>query len=99
MGDNMKHYVPQRLPHTPGPWHTKWVRNSTYIRSQDPDRDVSICRVMTHRTENNVNILVAAPEMLAALEAIALAHNSGDRDRLDTEIQKSIDILCKAKGC
>lgn len=53
---------------------------------------------MTHRTENNVNILLAAPEMLAALEAIALAHNSENRDRLDTEIQKSIDILCKAKG-
>ena len=53
---------------------------------------------MTHRTENNINILLAAPEMLYALEAIALAHNSGDQGRLDTEIQKSIDILCKAKG-
>ena len=94
----MKHYVPQRLPHTPGPWTTKWVNNSVYIKAQDTDRGVSICRVMTHRTENNLNILLAAPEMLCALEAIALAHNSGDRDRLDIEIQNAVDVLCKAKG-
>jgi len=94
----MKHYVPQRLPHTPGPWTTKWSNNSVYIKAQDTDRDVSICRVMTHRTENNLNILLAAPEMLAALEAIALAHNSGDRERLDIEIHKAVDILCNAKG-
>jgi hypothetical protein len=53
---------------------------------------------MSHRTENNLNILLAAPEMLAALEAIALAHNSGDRDRLDIEIHKAVDVLCNAKG-
>ena len=94
----MKEYVPQRLPHTPGPWHTKWDRNSVYIRSQDPDRDVSVCRVMTHRTENNLNILLAAPEMLAALETIALAANSGDPDSLANAINESIDVICKAKG-
>jgi hypothetical protein len=95
----MKHYVPQRLPHTPGPWTTKWIGNSVYIKAKGTDRDVSICRVMTHRTENNLNILLAAPEMLAALEAIALAHNNGDRDRLDIEIHKAVDVLCNAKGC
>ena len=95
----MKHYVPHRLPHTPGPWTTRWVRNSIYIKAHDTDRDVSICRVMGHRTENNLNIIQAAPEMLAALEAIALAHNNGDRDRLDIEIHKAVDVLCSAKGC
>lgn len=94
----MKHYVPQRLPHTPGPWKTKWVNNSVYIKAHDVDRDVSICRVMTHRTENNLNILLVAPDMLAALEAIALAHNSGDNERLDVEIKSAVDVLCKAKG-
>ena len=96
-----------RQPHTPGPWHTKWVRNSVYIRSVDPDRDVSICRVMTHRTQNNLNILLAAPDMLAALEKIALAAanahktfmNNGDLDELDSAINDSIAVLCKAKGC
>jgi hypothetical protein len=74
------------------------VGNSIYIKAQDTDRDVSVCRVMGHRTENNLNIIQAAPEMLAALEAIALAHNSGDRDRLDIEIHKAVDVLCNAKG-
>jgi len=95
----MKHYVPQRLPHTPGPWTTKWVNNSVYIKAQDTDRDVSICRVMTHRTENNLNILLAAPEMLAALETIALAANAGDPDSLANAINESIDVICRAKGC
>ena len=94
----MKHYVPHRLPHTPGPWKTKWVGNSVYIKAQDTDRDLSICRVMSHRTENNLNILLAAPEMLYALEAIALAHNSGDKERLDIEIQNAVGVLCNAKG-
>jgi hypothetical protein len=74
------------------------VGNSIYIKAHDTDRDLSICRVMTHRTENNLNILLAAPEMLAALEAIALAHNSGDKARLDIEIHKAMDVLCNAKG-
>jgi hypothetical protein len=95
----MKHYVPHRLPHTPGPWTTKWVGNSVYIKAKDTDRDVSICRVMTHRTENNLNILLAAPEMLAALETIALAANAGDPDSLANAINESIDVICRAKGC
>jgi hypothetical protein len=74
------------------------VGNSIYIKAQDTDRDVSVCRVMSHRTENNLSIILAAPEMLAALEAIALAHNSGDKDRLDIEIHKAVDVLCNAKG-
>ena len=95
----MNMIVSYRQPHTPGPWTTKWSGNSVYIKAQNTDRDVSICRVMTHRSHNNLNVLLAAPEMLAALEAIALAHNSGDKDRLDTEIQNAVDVLCRAKGC
>jgi len=94
----MNMIVKHRQPHTPGPWTTKWIRNSIYIKAQDTDRDLSICRVMTHRSENNLNILVAAPEMLAALETIALAANSGDPDSLANAINESIDVICKAKG-
>jgi hypothetical protein len=95
----MNSIVKHRMPHTPGPWTTKWVNNSVYIKAQDTDRDLSICRVMTHRSENNRNILLAAPEMLAALETIALAANSGDPDSLANAINESIDVICKAKGC
>jgi hypothetical protein len=36
--------------------------------------------------------------MLAALETIALAANSGDPDSLANAINESIDVICKAKG-
>ena len=96
MGGNMTTtWGPQ--PYLPGPWETQWVGNTISIRS--PKADKIVCKVMQHRATNNVNLLLAAPEMVEALEAIALAHTSGDRDRLDEEIHKSIDVLCKAKGC
>jgi len=104
MGDAMNAIVKHRQPHTPGPWHTKWSRNSIYIRSADPDRDVSICRVMTHRSHNNLNVLLAAPDMLEALEKIALARFSNltgqdYTDNLNAAIDASIAVICNAKGC
>jgi len=100
----MKHHVPHRQPHTPGPWTTKWVNNSVYIKALDTDRDVSVCRVMTHRTQNNLNIILAAPDMLAALEKIALARFSNltgqdYTDNLNAAIDASIAVMCNAKGC
>lgn len=93
-----------RQPHTPGPWTTKWSGNSVYIKAQNTDRDVSICRVMTHRSHNNLNVLLAAPDMLAALEKIALARFSNltgqeYMDNLQAAIDESIAIMCNAKGC
>jgi hypothetical protein len=95
----MNAIVKHRQPHTPGPWTTKWVNNSVYIKAVDADRDVSVCRVMSHRTQNNLNVLLAAPDMLKALETIALAANAGDPDSLANAINESIEIICKAKGC
>lgn len=93
-----------RQPHTPGPWTTKWSGNSVYIKADKTDRDVSICRVMTHRSQNNLNVLLVAPDMLAALEKIALARFSDKTgqeytDNLNAAIDESITIICKAKGC
>jgi hypothetical protein len=50
---------------TPGPWRVEWVKNAIYVKANDTDRDISVCRVMTHRNSNNVSILVNAPDMLA----------------------------------
>lgn len=93
-----------RQPHTPGPWTTKWSGNSVYIKAQNTDRDVSICRVMTHRSHNNLNVLLAAPDMLAALEKIALARFSDKTgqeytDNLNAAIDEFIAVMCRAKGC
>jgi hypothetical protein len=53
---------------TPGPWHVKWDKYSVYIRASAPTKDISICKVMTHRNHNNLNILTYAPDMLAVLQ-------------------------------
>lgn len=104
MGDTMNSIVKHRMPHTPGPWTTKWVNNSVYIKAQDTDRDVSVCRVMMHRTQNNLNVLLAAPDMLAALKKIALARFSNltgqeYTENLNAVIDESITIVCNAEGC
>jgi len=89
--------------HTQGPWRTEWIRNSTYIKADNTDRNLSICRVMQHRNSNNVNILVHAPDMLDALKKIAAARFSGLSDKqyvdnLIQEIDEAITVICKASG-
>ena len=101
------------LSHAPGPWRVSFERNRVYIRSDtaDPRSDkesLVVCQVPV-RTKgcNNLNLLVNAPDLVAALEKIALAAanahkalmNNGDLDELDSAINESIDVLCKAKGC
>lgn len=53
---------------TPGPWHVKWDKYSVYIRASTSSKDISVCKVMTHRNHNNLNILTYAPDMLAVLK-------------------------------
>jgi hypothetical protein len=101
------------LSHAPGPWRVSFERNRVYIKSDmaDPRSDkesLVVCQVPV-RTKgcNNLNLLLHAPELVAALEKIALAAanahnilmNHADLDALDSAINESIDILCKAKGC
>jgi hypothetical protein len=91
--------------HTPGPWRVEWVRNSTYIKADGTDRDLSVCRVMQHRNSNNVNILLYAPDMLEALKKIGNARFSNldmtskdYADNLIKTIDEAIDVICKASG-
>lgn len=101
------------LSHAPGPWRVSFDRNRVYIKADMADprsekEDLVICQVPI-RTKgcNNLNLLLHAPDLVAALEKIALAAanahnvlmNHGDLDELDNAINESIDILCKAKGC
>lgn len=66
--------------HTPGPWRPEWIRNSVYIKADDTDRDLSICRVMQHRNNNNVQLLVHAPDMLDLLARLLKASSREDFD-------------------
>ena len=93
------------LSHASGPWRVSFERNRVYIKADMADprsdkEDIVVCQVPV-RTKgcNNLNLLLHAPEMVAALEKIALAANAGDPDSLANAINESIDVLCKAKGC
>lgn len=81
--------------HTPGPWRVEWIRNSVYIKADDTDRDISICRVMTHRNSNNASLLVHAPDLLAALESIVLAEKVAE---LELAYDRAEALILKIKG-
>jgi hypothetical protein len=100
------------LSHAPGPWRVSFERNRVYIKSDMPDprsdqESLVVCQVPI-RTKgcNNLNILLHAPELVAALERVALEAaaarnilmNHADLVELDKAINDSIDVLCKAKG-
>jgi hypothetical protein len=80
---------------TPGPWRVEWIRNSVYIKADDTDRDISICRVMTHRNSNNTSLLVNAPDLLAALESIVLAEKVAE---LELAYDRAEALILKIKG-
>jgi hypothetical protein len=88
--------------HTPGPWRVEWIRNSVYIKADDTDRDISICRVMTHRNSNNASLLVNAPELLEHCERLlGFALHYGDAFALEAGqflIQSAKETIAKAKG-
>ena len=88
--------------HNPGPWSVAWVRNTVYIKAQDTDRDLSICRVMAHRNSNNVAILVNAPELLETCERLlGFALHYADPFALEAGnglIESAKAIISKAKG-
>jgi hypothetical protein len=101
------------LSHAPGPWRVSLERNRVYIRSDMDDprsakESLVVCQVPV-RTKgcNNLNVLLHAPELVAALEKIAMeANRSGfqwiEKDskffQLSEAINEAIDVLCKAKG-
>jgi len=108
MGDNMNH-----LSHAPGPWRTSFDKNRVYIKAdmKDPRSDsesLVVCQVPI-RTKgcNNLNLLLHAPDLVAAVERVAMQAamvrnilmEHADLVGLDTAISESIDVLCKAKGC
>lgn len=88
--------------HTPGPWRVEWVKNVIYIKADKTDRDISICRVMTHRNNNNLSILSNAPELLDTCERLlGFALHYGDAFALEAGnelIESAKRTIAKAKG-
>ena len=88
--------------HTPGPWSVAWVRNTVYIKAENADKNLSVCRVMAHRNSNNVAILVNAPELLETCEQLlGFAIHYADPFALEAGnklIESAKAIISKAKG-
>ena len=86
--------------HTPGPW----TRNRA-INTVDMGRYSVICpfgadsKKHVSEIEANMRIISAAPDLLAALEAIVkmISPYSG-QGRMDTEISAARAAIAKAKG-
>lgn len=67
--------------HTPGPWEAYEERRNTYIDqkvSDDPDEGYKAIFRLTHaqdipdaQAQANIRLMVAAPDLLAALTALA----------------------------
>ena len=86
--------------HTPGPW----TRNRA-INTVDMGRYSVICpfgadsKKHVSEIEANMRIIAAAPDLLAALDAIVkmIGQYSG-QGRMDTEISAARAAIAKAKG-
>jgi hypothetical protein len=87
---------------TPGPWHVEWGKYSVYIRASAPTKDISICKVMTHRNYSNLNILTYAPELLDICERLLkFAIHYGDEFALEAGhglIESAKETIAKVKG-
>jgi hypothetical protein len=81
-------------PPLPSPWSGQFFNFSTYIMSGDRP----VARVQTHSSHNNLPLLLAAPELLNALEIIVSAANVGDPDSLANAINDAVPVIAKARG-
>lgn len=67
--------------HTPGPWASV----GEYVEAIDLDTPLSICTIASCGTETNANsrLISAAPDLLAALEAVIDDLHEGIQDAVD----------------
>jgi hypothetical protein len=96
--------------HTPGPW--RHCGSDIVVKDRDGD-DMIICGMgkpasfrshpysvpSSPQTRANTNLIAAAPDMLAALQAIAATSTEEDAETALGSIQMICrDIITKAKG-
>jgi len=93
------------MKHTPGPWKNHGpVIYSKVKNKHDPDTYFHICTVNTNRLDfvpaeakANIDLIAAAPELLAALEGMIYAaggvhwHDEGQLDR-------AVEVAKAARG-
>ena len=85
-------------PPLPAPWSEQFFNFSTYIMSGD--RPVAM--VQTHRSHNNLPLLLAAPELLDMCEKLLdFATYHADHIALEagsSMIESAQEVIAKARG-
>ncbi len=85
-------------PHSPTPWSVKWTNLSIYIMAGDK----SVARVTTHRSHNNLPLLLAAPELLEMCERLlGFASHYADPTALAAGnglLESAQQVIAKARG-
>jgi len=85
-------------PPLPTPWTEQFYSFSTYIMSGDRP----VARVQTHRSHNNMPLLLAAPELLDMCERLlGFAISHADPTALaagNGMIESAQEVIAKARG-
>lgn len=93
--------------HTPGPWVVHESGGFCYIRPADHEPGVmavaQVCKRPNYEQKPNARLISAAPEMLAALEALTRAYaesmNADTSDLWDSDLwDNAVDAIAKARG-
>lgn len=74
------------MSHTPGPWEVyachfdQFIRTNVYfeLRCKEGAARVARAEGMTSESKANAHLMAAAPDLLAALEAVPLPSTSGE---------------------
>lgn len=85
------------MEHTPGPWHTEEGSYGHYVKVVDPTGR-TVARIPWGGNDGgNAELIAAAPELLAALEA-ALPMIDGYREGSASVCEAARAALAKARG-
>lgn len=102
----MKKTTEARAAHTPGPWHRN-IKPARHYSTIFAGRCTHVARLATDgltdgEIEANCNLIAAAPELLAALRAVAGIGGNLDDERLTTRtgpndaVQRGL-MYCEAR--
>lgn len=99
--------------HTPGPWHrnippaskypTVWAGRNTHVAAISPGaprRSGNGCSMSEEEQEANINLIAAAPEILAALKVMVEAYGEAEVDAADqpSMVREAMRAIAKAEG-
>lgn len=88
--------------HTPGPWHRN-IKPATHYNTIFAGRNTHVTRLAVEgkteaEVEANCALIVAAPELLAALQNVAACFDANDPDSMANAMADARAAIAKATG-